>query len=365
VDGKVCLSLLGVTESSNNSQRWHKDESSLAQVLLSIQTQIFGVAEPYYNEGNGVSLALRDTREGNAGSRNYNRTIRLGTLRHAMIDMLRQPPVGFEDVVHRHFALCRQRVALQCQRWTLEEAVEAQRSRRREDELVHAKFQQVQADLLSLLVANPANGTYPSLAPLESDIQHVTRLDPQSAARLLRTSSTKLDKDDANNQKVSAAANMLMRDARLLALLQQQQRLEQQVAYNPSNPSNYNSQQQLDADGLLALQLQQEQRDSDRRHTEQERRQREREQRLVALQRQQAQAEPEDQPPEQQRPATEQQEPMSDAAPFNPWATTTSESTLPSSLTPTTSTSENQATANAEHGGSSAAGYTSDGDLYE
>ena len=53
VDGKVCLSILGATNSSDESQRWNPSSSSLAQVMLSIQSQILGVLEPYFNEGNG------------------------------------------------------------------------------------------------------------------------------------------------------------------------------------------------------------------------------------------------------------------------------------------------------------------------
>jgi len=54
VDGKVCISLLGVTSATDQSQRWNPDVSSLAQLMLSVQTQILGEQEPYYNEGNGM-----------------------------------------------------------------------------------------------------------------------------------------------------------------------------------------------------------------------------------------------------------------------------------------------------------------------
>ena len=44
-DGKVCLSLLGTTNAGKESHRWSPKKSSLAQVLLSIQSQILDVAE--------------------------------------------------------------------------------------------------------------------------------------------------------------------------------------------------------------------------------------------------------------------------------------------------------------------------------
>jgi ubiquitin-protein ligase len=57
VDGKVCISLLHNTTTSDESQRWNP-KSSLAQLMISIQSQILGVKEPYFNEGNGTSVAL-------------------------------------------------------------------------------------------------------------------------------------------------------------------------------------------------------------------------------------------------------------------------------------------------------------------
>ena len=48
-DGKVCLSLLGTFHALDESERWHPGVSSLAQILLSIQTQLL-TPEPYFNE---------------------------------------------------------------------------------------------------------------------------------------------------------------------------------------------------------------------------------------------------------------------------------------------------------------------------
>ena len=48
-DGKVCLSLLGTFHAADESQKWNPRISSLAQILLSIQTQLL-TSEPYFNE---------------------------------------------------------------------------------------------------------------------------------------------------------------------------------------------------------------------------------------------------------------------------------------------------------------------------
>lgn len=117
-DGKVCISLLGTARAWNTSQQWNED-SSLAQVLMSIQTQILGVPDPYFNEGFGHE-GMRNTVAGNEGSARYNHTLRLATLRHAVIAQLKLPPRGFEEISKRHFSLCRKRLLVQAHRWMVE-----------------------------------------------------------------------------------------------------------------------------------------------------------------------------------------------------------------------------------------------------
>jgi ubiquitin-protein ligase len=48
-DGKVCLSLLGTWHGAGQSEKWNPDESTLYQVLVSIQGMIF-VEQPFFNE---------------------------------------------------------------------------------------------------------------------------------------------------------------------------------------------------------------------------------------------------------------------------------------------------------------------------
>ncbi len=50
---------------------------------------------------------MRSTPEGAAHSATYNAELQLGNLRWAMIDMLKQPPPGFEEVVKAHFKTIR------------------------------------------------------------------------------------------------------------------------------------------------------------------------------------------------------------------------------------------------------------------
>lgn len=80
---------------------------------VSIQSQIL-VPYPIVNEPG------YDSRENSAQSAEYNAQLRLETMRQAMLAHLRNPPVGFESAVARHFKEQRERVLAQCWQWTRE-----------------------------------------------------------------------------------------------------------------------------------------------------------------------------------------------------------------------------------------------------
>ena len=110
---------MGTYQAWDDSQRWNPSTSSLAQVLASIQTQLLGDAEPFFSDGFNHE-GVKNTQAGEQGSRRFNNKIRLHTLRHAMIDHLRKPALGFDEVTKRHFALCRKRILIQARLWTAE-----------------------------------------------------------------------------------------------------------------------------------------------------------------------------------------------------------------------------------------------------
>jgi ubiquitin-protein ligase len=166
VDGKVCISLLGVTTASDESQRWNPELSSLAQLMISIQSQILGVKEPYFNEGNGVPLRMKDTDIGRKGSAKYNNTVRLETLRCAMVNHLNCPPKGFEDISVRHFALCRKRIVVQARRWMLEARGTS----------LYGRYERAYGELVVLLGAQ--NTKFECLEPLAEDINALESLEP-------------------------------------------------------------------------------------------------------------------------------------------------------------------------------------------
>ena len=67
-----------------------------AQVLVSIQSLIL-VSEPYFNEP-GYERS-RGTPSGTASSREYDANIRQATSKWAMLEMLRNPPPCFKQVI--------------------------------------------------------------------------------------------------------------------------------------------------------------------------------------------------------------------------------------------------------------------------
>jgi baculoviral IAP repeat-containing protein 6 len=115
--GKVCLSLLG-TWGGAHGETWSADTSTLLQVLVSIQSLILGVNEPYFNEP-GYENTM-GTEEGVRQSKSYNSKIRQATLRWAILEHLKNPPKGFEDVVAAHFYLRRDFIMKTAMEWERE-----------------------------------------------------------------------------------------------------------------------------------------------------------------------------------------------------------------------------------------------------
>ena len=95
-----------------------------AQVLVSIQSIIM-VPKPYFNEPGYAEE--EGTPAGEQRSREYNDNLRAATLRHAVRDMLRRPPAGFEAIVRSHFRLLRPLLERQIKRWVTEAQTDSTR----------------------------------------------------------------------------------------------------------------------------------------------------------------------------------------------------------------------------------------------
>ena len=99
--GKVCLSILG-TWSGQEGESWNPKTSTFLQVIVSIQSLIL-VEQPYFNEP-GWEREMH-TQKGKKASSIYSEERMPSTIKFAMTNMIKNPPPGFEDVVHNHFKL--------------------------------------------------------------------------------------------------------------------------------------------------------------------------------------------------------------------------------------------------------------------
>ncbi|KAF8413877.1 hypothetical protein HHK36_001871 [Tetracentron sinense] len=96
--GKVCLSLLN-TWNGNKNEKWIPGQSTMLQVLVSIQALILN-AKPFFNEPGFVSMD--GTAEGENKSRQYNESTFILSLQ-TMLYTLRRPPKNFEIFVLGYF----------------------------------------------------------------------------------------------------------------------------------------------------------------------------------------------------------------------------------------------------------------------
>ncbi|KAH7624365.1 hypothetical protein Ndes2526B_g00555 [Nannochloris sp. 'desiccata'] len=140
--GKVCLSLLGTWSGPS----WDPKESSLLQVVVSIQAMILGESNPYGNEP-GFACQL-NTAAGKLASDAYNRSQRYNTIKYSMLPavqavMALQPksssgaagaargtigagalgaPKGFDEALKWHFKLKSSEIQRQLHQWKQENA---------------------------------------------------------------------------------------------------------------------------------------------------------------------------------------------------------------------------------------------------
>jgi baculoviral IAP repeat-containing protein 6 len=76
------------------------------------------VSEPLFNEpGNELT---RGTTIGTLYSIMHNCNIRQATVKWAILEMIKKPPICFKDVIRKHFYLKRKEIKDQCEKWAKE-----------------------------------------------------------------------------------------------------------------------------------------------------------------------------------------------------------------------------------------------------
>jgi ubiquitin-protein ligase len=112
-NGNICLSLLGTYDGSV-SERWIPSESSILQIIISIQALIFN-STPYFNEA-GYELKRGSTYD-EKESLKYNDKIRLECMKWAMINQMKNPVPGFEEAIRKHFIIKSEYIKMVCKQW--------------------------------------------------------------------------------------------------------------------------------------------------------------------------------------------------------------------------------------------------------
>jgi len=107
--GKVCLSLLN-TWTGSGCEKWNPSNSTMLQVLVSIQALVLN-AKPYFNEPGYAMQA--NTAHGEKKSLTYNEDTFLLSCR-TMLYSLRNPPKNFEDFVAGHFRKYGRNILVAC-----------------------------------------------------------------------------------------------------------------------------------------------------------------------------------------------------------------------------------------------------------
>ncbi|KAJ4374021.1 glycylpeptide N-tetradecanoyltransferase [Neocucurbitaria cava] len=109
VDGKVCLSLLGTWEAGNKGEEWQPGQSTILQVLISIQAMIF-CENPIENEPGGFGMLPSNPSQ-------FNGSIKRLVMRHAMYDWAQSPLPFWKEISDRHFRKNGDRILQTVDRW--------------------------------------------------------------------------------------------------------------------------------------------------------------------------------------------------------------------------------------------------------
>ena len=113
-NGTIYLSLLGTWSSKSAYDSWDPKISSLYQVLMSIQNNIF-IQEPYFNDiGKQSEIG---TSIGNTHSQNYNQRARLICVAEGICGLIKNPPEEFETLIKAHFSIKKEYVTQKLEEW--------------------------------------------------------------------------------------------------------------------------------------------------------------------------------------------------------------------------------------------------------
>ena len=112
-NGYVCLSLLG-TWSGDAGEKWREDVSNLLQVLISLQSIVMSEGVLYNEPAYAGGRSWKSYENMDNG---YTNIVKYANLKYAMIEQIKNPPKGFEEIVKLHFYLKKEEIMKECMGW--------------------------------------------------------------------------------------------------------------------------------------------------------------------------------------------------------------------------------------------------------
>ena len=112
-NGFVCLSVIN-TWGGAPEERWNSAYSTLLQIFLSVQALVMDnnilQKEPGFDKYDTNSIE----------NKTYGWIVRYGNMKYAMIENLKNPPLGFEKIVKKHFSVKKNEILRICEEWVEE-----------------------------------------------------------------------------------------------------------------------------------------------------------------------------------------------------------------------------------------------------
>ena len=118
INGDISMSLLGTFGyyGNNDLGKWNPKESSIYQILFSIQSLLF-TEEPYFNDSSKEHL--RNTTWGKNESKKYNQQAHLIVIAEGIYKVLKNPPPEFSNAIKCHFLIKRDNIKKVFNKWKL------------------------------------------------------------------------------------------------------------------------------------------------------------------------------------------------------------------------------------------------------
>lgn len=105
------------TWSGDAIEKWNS-ASNLLQIFISIQAIVMSEGVIYNEPGHQLDIKLPSGISRNQG---YCNIVKLSTIKHAMRELIEEPPTGFEKLIKNYFFHKKKKILRTCYKWIEEE----------------------------------------------------------------------------------------------------------------------------------------------------------------------------------------------------------------------------------------------------